>query len=217
MRMKLGLLSLVVCVFAVPAFSQCNKAVSTKSFFESRGTYELGTNLCPLSPGEKGKLYLVRATSPFNIVSAAGAAGIWQATQDSHQGFGQGGRAYASRFGASLANHESALLLNTFVFANAMNMDPRYFRKGTGSAGSRIAYAISRVVVGRTDSGRSMLNAPELLGAVGSAGLSNVYYPKSDRTATRTLESAGLTIAADAGWNILREFGVELNHMIGRK
>lgn len=215
--MKVGLLSLAACLLTLPAFSQCSQAVSTKGMFESRGTVETGANVCPLSVNDKAKLYLVRATSPFNIVSAAGSAGIWQATQDSHQGFGQGWSAYGSRFGASLANNESAQLLNSFIFASAMHMDPRYFRKGSGSFGSRFGYAISRVLVGRTDGGRAALNAPEIMGAVASAGLSNAYYPQSDRTASRTLESAGLTIAADAGWNVLREFGVELNKMFGRK
>ncbi|MGH9524105.1 MAG: hypothetical protein ACRD3E_16400 [Terriglobales bacterium] len=215
--MKVGLLSLLTCLLTLPVFSQCTQAVSTKGMFVSRGTVESGANLCALTPSGKAKLYFVRATSPFNIVSAAGSAGIWQATQDSHQGFGQGWSAYGSRFGASLANNESAQLFNTFIFSSAMHMDPRYFRKGSGSFGSRVGYAISRVLVGRTDSGRSTLNAPELMGAMASAGLSNAYYPQSDRTASRTLESAGLTIASDAGWNILREFGVELNKLMGRK
>jgi hypothetical protein len=215
--MKVGLLSLAVCLLALPAFSQCTQAVSTKTMFVTRGTVESGSNICALTPGGKFKLYAERASSPFNIVSAAGSAGIWQATQDSHQGFGQGWRAYGSRFGASLANNESAQLLNTFVFSSALHMDPRYFRKGSGSFGSRMGYAITRVLVGRTDSGHATLNAPELMGAVASAGLSNAYYPQSDRTASRTMESAALTIAADAGWNVLREFGVELNKMMGRK
>lgn len=215
--MKVGLLSLAACLLTLPAFSQCTPAVPSSGLLETRGTVESGVNVCPLTPGGKAKLYVERATSPFNLVSAAGAAGIWQATQDSHQGFGQGGRAYASRFGASLANHESALLLNNLVFSSAMKMDPRYFRKQSGGAGSRIAYAISRVLVGRTDSGHSAFNAPELMGAVASAGLSNVYYPQSDRTAARTLESAGLTLAADAGWNIIREFAGDFGRLLGRK
>lgn len=215
--MKVGLLSAAVCLLAVPAFSQCTKAVTPTGRFEMRGTVESGTNICPLTHAEKGKLFLLRATSPYNLVSAAGAAGIWQATQDSHQGFGQGGRAYASRFGASLANHESALLLNNFVLSSAMKMDPRYFRKGSGGTGSRFFYALSRVLVGRTDSGHSTLNAPELMGAIGSAGMSNFYYPRSDRTATRTFESAGLTIAADAGWNVIREFAGDFGRLFGRK
>ena len=215
--MKLGLLSLAACLLAIPAFSQCKEAVSPKGRFEMRGTVEAGENICPLSPAQKGKLYLLRATSPYNIVSAAAAAGIWQATQNSHEGFGQGPRAYGSRFGASLANHESALLLNNFVLSSLLNMDPRYFRKGTGTTGSRLGYALTRVLVGRTDGGRSTLNVPELFGALGSAGLSNVYYPPYDRTATRTLESAGVTIAADAGWNIIREFAGNFGQLFGRK
>ena len=215
--MKLCALILALTA-ALAAFAEdCKPATNSKGLMTPRGTVEKAENVCPMTVSEKGQLWLRHTYSPFNLVAAAGSAGIWQATQSRHEGFGQGWDAYGSRFGAALANRESSDLFRTFVLSSALRMDPRYFRQGSGSFSSRFGYAISRVVVGRTDHGHATFNAPEILGSVGSAGLSNVYYPESDRTASRTLESAALNIAADAGWNVLKEFGPELRRMFGRK
>jgi len=215
--MKLCTLLLAVTAIAGPVFADCNPATNSKGLITPRGTVEMAENVCPMTVGQKGELFLRHTYSPFNMFAAAGSAAIWQATQSRHEGFGQGWDAYGSRFGAALANRESSDFFKTFVLSSALRMDPRYFRKGNGGFGSRFGYALSRVLVTRTDSGHSTFNAPEILGSVGSAGLSNVYYPESDRTASRTMESAALNIAADAGWNVMKEFGPEIRRMFGRK
>src|SRR3954470_19326941 len=211
--MKLCTLLLAVTAIAGPVFADCNPATNSKGMVSQRGTVEAAENVCPMTVGQKGELFLRHTWSPINMVAAAGNAGIWQATQDRTEGFGQGWDAYGSRFGAALANRAGSDLFRTFVFAAAFRMDPRYFRKGTGSGGSRFGYAVSRVLVGRTDSGRKTFNFPEIIGSVSAAGLSNVYYPESDRTASRTMATAALNIGADAGWNVLKEFGPELRRM----
>jgi hypothetical protein len=214
--MKLCALLLALTAAALPlSAADCNPAINSKGLVTPRGTVEAAENVCPMTVGQKGELFLRHTYSPFNLVAAAGSAAIWQATQDRHQGFGQGWDAYGSRFGAAMANRESSDFFKTFVLSSALRMDPRYFRKGSGGGGARFGYAISRVIVGRTDKGHSTFNAPEILGSVGSAGLSNVYYPESDRTASRTMATAALNIAADAGWNVLKEFGPELRRMFG--
>lgn len=206
------LLALVATALPLCA-SDCKPAVNSKGLVSARGTVEQSADVCPLTVGEKGTLFLRHTWSPFNLFAAAGDAAIWQATQSSKEGFGQGWDAYGSRFGASMANRESGDFFKTFVFSSALHMDPRYFRKGSGGFGSRFGYAISRVIVGRTDHGRNTLNAPEILGSAASAALSNAYYPESDRTVSRSAASMGLNIAADAGWNFLKEFGPEIRHM----
>jgi len=211
--MKISTLLLTLVTMAAPMFADCNPAINSRGLVSTRGTVELATNVCPMSAADKGKLFLRHTDSAFNIVAAAGTAGIWQATETGNQGFGQGWDAYGARFGAALANRESGDLFKTFVFSSALRMDPRYFRKGSGGFGSRLGYAMTRVIVGRTDAGRSTINTPEIVGNLASAGLSNVYYPDSDRTVARTMESAGLNIAADAGWNVLKEFGPELRRI----
>src|ERR1041385_4731214 len=209
-------LLLAALAVALPMSADCNPAVNSRGMMSPRGTVEMADNVCPMTVSQKGELFLRHTYSPINLLAAAGSAGIWQATQTSHEGFGQGWDAYGSRFGAAMANRESSDLFRTFVLSSALRMDPRYFRKGSGSGGSRFAYALSRVVVGRTDKGHATFNAPEIIGSVGSAGLSNLYRSESDRTASRTMATAALNIAADAGWNVLKEFGPELRGLFGR-
>jgi hypothetical protein len=214
--MKLCALVLSFAAAALPAWAaDCTPAINSRGLITPRGTVEMAENVCPMTVGQKGELWLRHTYSPINLVAAAGSAAIWQASQDSHHGYGQGWDAYGSRFGAAMANRESSDFFKTFVLSSALRMDPRYFRKGSGSGGSRFGYAISRVIVGRTDKGHATFNAPEILGSVGSAGLSNVYYPESDRTVSRTMATAALNIAADAGWNVLKEFGPELRGLFG--
>ena len=214
--MKRCALLLAFFAISLPVFADCNPAVNSRGMLSSRGTVEMADNVCPMTVGEKGTLFLRHTWSPYNVFAAAGSAAIWQATQDRTQGYGQGWDAYGSRFGASLANRESQDFFKTFVFASALHMDPRYFRKGNGGFGARFFYAISRSLVGRTDHGRWTFNAPAILGSATSAGLSNAYLPDSDRTAGRTAVTFGLNIGADAGWNVLKEFGPEIRHLFHR-
>jgi len=216
--MKVCALILVIASAALPlAAADCTPAINSKGLMTPHGTVEMADNVCPMTVGGKGELWLRHTYSPINLVAAAGSAAIWQASQDSHHGYGQGWDAYGSRFGAAMANRETSDFFRTFVLSSALHMDPRYFRKADGGFGSRFGYAMSRVVVGRTDHGHNTFNAPEIVGSLGAAGLSNVYYAESDRTAGRTLATAALNIAADAGWNVLKEFGPELRRMFGGK
>ncbi len=216
--MKICVLALVLTAVALPlSAADCIPAKNSEGLFTTRGTVEMADNICPMTAGEKGDLWLRHTYSPINFVAAAATAALWQGTQNRYEGFGQGWDAYGSRFGAALANRESSDLFRTFVLSSALRMDPRYFRQGSGGFRSRLEYAVSRVVVGRTDRGRNTFNAPEIFGSLGSAGLSNLYYAQSDRTASRTIASAGLNIATDAGWNVLKEFGPELRKKLGRK
>jgi len=215
--MKACALLLAMAASALPLFAaDCKPATNSKGLLSTRGTVESAAGVCPLTTAEKGQLFLRHSWSPFNAFAAAGSAAVWQATQSSKEGFGQGWDAYGSRFGASMANRESGDFFRTFVYSSALRMDPRYFRKATGSFGSRLGYAISRVIVGRTDHGRSTFNAPEILGVATSSALSNAYYPESDRTAAQSAARMGINIAADAGWNVLKEFGPEIRRIFHR-
>ncbi len=177
-----------------------------------------GEHICPLSAGQKFRFWARKSYSPVNIVAAAFDAAIWQASQPrSEGGYGQGWDAYGSRFGASLANTESSRWFQTFLFPTLLREDPRYFREAYGTAGHRFKYAITRVLVARTDSGRRRFNFSEVAGAFSAAALTNAYYPDADRTASRTLSSAGLNLAASAGWNVLYEFGPDFLHKLKRE
>jgi hypothetical protein len=50
-----------------------------------------------------------------------------------------------------------------------------------------------------------------------AAGLSNLYYPASERTAGETAEKLGLQIISDAAINVLFEFWPDMKHAVFKK
>ncbi len=175
-----------------------------------------GERVCPLSAHDKLNVWLRRSYTPANFVAAAANAAVWQATEG-REGYGQGWDAYGSRFGASMANVETATFFQSFLFPAIFHQDPRYFREGQGSFGPRFWHSISQVVIGHTDSGHRTFNASEVFGAFAAAGISRAYYPDEDRNASRTMQSAGFNLASAAGWNLLREFGPDLWRKMRKK
>jgi hypothetical protein len=85
--------------------------------------------------------------------------------------------------------------------------DPRYFYKGTGSVGARIAYAISRSVVRRGDNGHWQPNYSGIAGSFTGAAISNYYYPPESRRGARLmLENSVLGMVVGAISNLTQEF-----------
>ncbi len=175
------------------------------------------TNVCPLTAHQKLNVWVQRSYSPANLLSAGVDAAVWQATDDDPRGFGQGWEAYGARYGASLATTESTRFFQSFLLPSLFKQDPRYFRKGSGGFGSRFGYAISRVLVTRTDAGHQSFNISAVGGALAGAALSNAYMPRVDQDGGRTAMSFGMSLANTAGWNLLSEFGPNIWHKLTGK
>ena len=168
------------------------------------------SNICPLTAHQKLNVWVQRSYSPANLFAAAVDAAIWQASDTDRRGFGQGWNAYGARYGAALATSESTQFFQKFLLPSLLKEDPRYFRQSGGGFGARFGYAISRVLVGRTDSGHRRFNFSGVGGAFAAAALSNTYLPDVDRDPGRTMASAGISLANTAGWNLLSEFGPDI-------
>jgi hypothetical protein len=159
----------------------------------------------PLTVGQKLQLSVYNTVNPYPIAAAAVNAGISQAA-DTNSGYGQGAEGYGKRFGAAYASNASTQFFGTFVYPSLLRQDPRYFRKETGTNGSRFGYALSRVFVTRNDSGSSGPNVSLWAGAATSAAISNLYYPPGDRSAGDAVKRAGISLATQAGFNVMKEF-----------
>jgi len=150
---------------------------------------------------------------PFTLMFVALSAGYDQAT-DAKSGYGQGWEGYGKRYGADFASGLTHTLFVTSAFPALLHQDPRYFRRGQGSTSGRLGYALSTVIVTRQDSGRSAFNASEVLGSTVSSGIAHFYYPEADRTASGFVIRIGLQIAAEAGFNVMREFYPDLSRKL---
>jgi hypothetical protein len=142
---------------------------------------------------------------PSLVVIAATVAGIQQAG-DLAPNYGQGGGPFAQRFGAATASFAVASLYSQAVLPTLFHQDPRYFRKGSGSFGSRAWYAITRTLVTRQDSGHSNFNYSHVGGLAAMTATTNLYYPPVNRTATENAQRFGIAVGIATLLNVVREF-----------
>jgi hypothetical protein len=170
-------------------------------------------NAAPLTPREKFEIFTRRTFSPFTFVSAAFDAGMSQAAGD-NRGFGGGAEGYGERFGATLADSESAVFFSKFLLPVMLRQDPRYFRMREGSVKRRAFYAMSRIVITRNDDGSSGFNTSHVLGRFISKAIANSYYPQRDRGFGNILVNTGNGLLSDVETNLFREFWPDLREKI---
>jgi hypothetical protein len=159
----------------------------------------------PLTPGEKFKMASHDAFDPFTWVITGLYAGVAQ-RQNQYPEFGQGAEGYAKRYGGAFADGAIGSYLSEAILPCLLHEDPRYFRLGEGTKFHRIGYALSRTLITRTDAGGRRFNFSEIAGNLGAAGLSNLYYPASNRSVDATLDKFAVNVVSDAGFNVLKEF-----------
>jgi hypothetical protein len=163
----------------------------------------IGGEAPPLSPKQKYQLFFKSSVDPFQFVAAALDSGLEEA-EDSFQGYGWGPSGYAKRYGASFADGFIGNFFGNAVLPAAFHQDPRYFRKGTGSAKSRVWYVVKSTVVCRGDNGHQEFNYSNIAGNFIGGGISNLYYPANERGVGLTLEN-GLTVTAEGSIGSLAE------------
>lgn len=166
---------------------------------------DIAANSARLSAGNKFELFVDNSISLHGLTGAALGAGLSQAA-DTPQGFGQGGEAYAKRFGSSMARLATSNFFGTFLLASALHEDPRFFPHREPTFGSAVKYSVERVFVTRNDDGRDVKNWSGLLGPLLSEGLANAYWPERDRNARQTFQRYGIDLTVRAGTNMLREY-----------
>jgi hypothetical protein len=145
------------------------------------------------------------------LVLAGATAGINQAT-NRNPAWGQGGKAFAKRFGAAYADQAISNYMTDAILPSILHQDPRYYRLGEGSFSRRTRYALTRILRTRTDSGAMAWNYSEVGGTVIAAGIGAAYYPEQQRNAGNVFGRFGLQIATDAGFNLLKEFWPEISN-----
>ncbi len=160
----------------------------------------------PLSSKQKFELAWKSTIDPFTFASAAGIAGVEQAT-NSFKGYGQGTQGYFKRYGAAFADFSIGTVIGGAILPSLLRQDPRYFYKGTGPIRSRIYYALANSVISKGDNGRWQPAYSGILGSLASGGISNLYYPASSRNGVQlTFENTLFGIAGSAASNLLQEF-----------
>lgn len=171
----------------------------------------------PLTAKEKFKLAAEDSFDPYAYPIAGVFAGFAQTRNDPKSWGEESWGPFAKRYAASFADQTDENMMTEAVVPALFKQDPRYFRLGSGGFFKRTGYALSRIVVTRTDAGGAALNFSEVLGAGASSAMSNLYYPPENRTLSNNLSQWGVLVGEDAFFNVLKEYWPDIRHKVLRR
>jgi hypothetical protein len=148
---------------------------------------------------------------------AAAFAGISQ-LDNSDPSYKQGVKGYAHRLWANYVDQAVGNMFSEGFMPALLHEDPRYRRLGPtrGTKKYRTWYAVSRVLVTRTDSGGTRFNFSEWSGNAIGVAISNTYHPDGrdvEDNVTKLLTQVG----TDAVSQVLKEFWPDIKHKLFHK
>jgi hypothetical protein len=171
------------------------------------------TYLPPLTAGQKFVLATQDSFDYSAFILAGMLAGYGQAT-NSYPEFHQGASGYGRYYWHSFADQAVGNYFTEAIVPSALHQDPRYYTLGQGGFFRRTGYALSRLVITKSDSGGTRINVSELLGNDLGAGVSDAYYPRPERTWGKTGAKWGTQIGVDGISNVLKEFWPDIYQRI---
>lgn len=149
------------------------------------------------------------------FVLPAALAGESEAANDTPQ-FGNGGVGYGRYLWHTFVDQASENYWVEFITPTLTREDTRYYTLGPSGGGKlkRMGYSLSRVVITRNDAGKDTFNISEVVGAGAAAGLSDLYYPRPERTLSNTGDKWAVNVGVDAAGFLVREFWPDINHFL---
>jgi hypothetical protein len=170
----------------------------------------------PLTPKKK---FVLATYNAFDFSAHVGnllQTGVGQLT-NSQPHYGEGWAAVGERFSALERDQVTGSYLNYAILPIVFHEDPRYFRRGHGSAPARIGYAISRAVVTRRDAGGWTFNKSQVVGSLIAGEISTTYYPAQDRNLEGVALNCAVGLVYKGGFNLLSEYYPDFLALIHHK
>ena len=174
------------------------------------------TELPPLTAGEKFALAMQESVDYSSFVWSGMLAGQSMALR-SYPEFHNGVAGYSRYYWRAFADQASGSFFTEALVPVLTHEDPRYYTLGHGGFFRRAGYALSRLVVTKTDSGGRSFNFSEIVGNGMEAGLSNFYYPPEERSLRNTAVNWVAQLEAASINNIIREFWPDIRHKMLRQ
>ena len=171
-------------------------------------------NVPPLTTKQK---FAVVTRSSFDYVEIpwyAFLSGISQA-ENSEPGYGQGAEGYGKRFGAAFADGTIENYMTAAVLPALLHQDPRFYQLGKGGFWHRTGYAVSRLLITRSDSGSKQFNFSEIAGSAAAAFICNYsYHPQDDQNVPNALSVWGSQVGYDAIAIVVKEFWPDIRRKL---
>jgi len=174
------------------------------------------TKLPPLSVREKFALARQDSVDYSSFVWAGLQAGQSMAL-NSDPALGHGHAGYSRYYWRAFADQASGAFFREAIVPALTHEDLRYYILGHGGLFRRTAYALSQVLLTKTDSGGTSFDYSEIAGNGLEAGLANLYYPAQERGFRKTAENWGTQLEAASLNNIIRESWPDIRHKLLRR
>ena len=168
----------------------------------------------PLSKQEKFDYYLRHTFSPQDLLKRSALAGIAQWRNHPPE-WEQGLAGYGRRLSSSYGQHAIKKTIQFSVGA-ALKEDPRYFASADNGFWRRTGHAVAHTMIVRNDDNRRVFSVGRLSGTLGGSFISRTWHPERQQTVANALRNAGVSLSAEASWNVLREFWPEIKRMFGK-
>jgi hypothetical protein len=158
----------------------------------------------PLTRRQAFNNYLMATAGPLPILGEAAGAGIGQ-WLNSPPEWGQGWGAYGKRFGANMAYNVTRQTI-AYGTSLVMHEDGRYFASHAQGIWPRTKHALVSTFTARHPDGRDRFSVSSVAGVMGACALSTTWGPESWQGPGNIARNAGISFAATAGFNVVREF-----------
>jgi len=173
------------------------------------------TQLPPLALKDKFWLATQDSFDYSSFILAGMLAGVGQARNSTPE-FRQGAAGFGRYYWHSFADQAVGNYFTEAIVPAVTRQDPHYYTLGHGGFFRRTGYALSRLLITRTDSGGRTFNFSEIIGNGAGAGVSDLYYPAGERTWTKTGQKWLTQVAVDGVFNVLKEFWPDIDRAIVR-
>jgi len=186
----------------------------------------------PLSSKDKFKVVALGTFDYFEYPWWGVLAAINQA-ENNEAGYGQGWAGYGKRYGSTAGDSLVENFLVGAVFPSVLHQDPRFYQSGGSGFFKRSGYAVTRLVVTRSDAGKSQFNYSEIFGSAIAAGISTYsYHPRStfvstptnahlfvpsERTLSNTLATWETQLTLDTITIAVKEFWPDIHRKLSHK
>ena len=134
---------------------------------------------------------------------------ILQAT-GAYRDYGGGMEGFTKRYGTQLLSNEAGSLFGRWFFPTVLHQDPRYYPSRQTNIFDRMAYAVSRTVITRSDNGNNVFNSSLILTLLFTSALANGYKPNYEESFPATMANTFAGLGAVAQVNLLNEFWPDL-------
>jgi len=167
-----------------------------------------------LNTQEKFDYYLRRTYGPQDLLKRSALAGIAQWRNHPPE-WEQGLAGYGRRFSSSYGQHAIKKTIQ-FSIGAALKEDPRYFASTENGFWRRTGHAVAHTMIVRNDHNRRVFSFGRLSGTLGGSFISRTWHPERQQTVGNALRNVGVSLSAEASWNVLREFWPEIKRIFGK-